>query len=95
MSNSHAIIAKCFRLRITATLFPNTLNNVELNELYFSLNIIRVSKSRTKRLSGYIARMEEGRVAYRVLVRKTDGKRLLWKTQCRWENNIKMDLQEV
>jgi len=32
---------------------------------------------------------------YRVLVRKPEGKRLLGRTRCRWEDNIKMDLQEV
>jgi hypothetical protein len=33
--------------------------------------------------------------AYRVLVGKHDGKKPLGRTMCRWENNIKMDLQEV
>ena len=32
---------------------------------------------------------------YRVLVRKPEGKRPLGKPRRRWENNIKMDLQEV
>jgi hypothetical protein len=32
---------------------------------------------------------------YRVLVGKPEGKRLLGKARRRWENNIKMDLQEV
>ena len=32
---------------------------------------------------------------YRVLVRKPDGKRPLGRSRCRWEDNIKMDLQEV
>jgi len=33
--------------------------------------------------------------AYRVLVRKPEGKRPLGKPRRRWEDNIKMDLQEV
>jgi hypothetical protein len=33
--------------------------------------------------------------AYRVLVRKCEGKRPLGSPKCRWEDNIKMDLQKV
>jgi hypothetical protein len=32
---------------------------------------------------------------YRVLVGKPEGKKLLGRPRCRWEDNIKMDLQEV
>ena len=39
--------------------------------------------------------MRERRVAYRVLVGKPEGKRPHGRHRCRWENNIKMDLQEV
>jgi hypothetical protein len=39
--------------------------------------------------------MEEGRGAYRVLVGEPEGKRPLGRPRRRWENNIKMDLQEV
>ena len=35
------------------------------------------------------------RGAYRILVGKPDGRRPLVKPRCRWEDNIKMDLQEV
>jgi hypothetical protein len=37
----------------------------------------------------------EGRGVYRVLVGKHEGKRPLGRPRCRWEDNIKMDLQEV
>ena len=37
----------------------------------------------------------EGRGVYRVLMGKPEGKRPLERTRCRWEDNIKMDLQEV
>jgi len=37
----------------------------------------------------------EGRGVYRVLVRKPEGKRPLGRPRRRWEDNIKMDLQEV
>jgi hypothetical protein len=49
MSNSYVTITKCFRVRITASFFSNTVNNKELNDMYCSLNIIRVNKSRTMR----------------------------------------------
>jgi len=39
--------------------------------------------------------MGERRGVYRVLVRKPEGKRLLGRTRCRWEDNIKVDSQEV
>ena len=42
-----------------------------------------------------MARMGEGKVVHRVLVGKPEGKRPLGRPRCRWEVNIKMDLQEV
>jgi hypothetical protein len=39
--------------------------------------------------------MGEGRGMYRVLVGKREGKRPLGRPRCRWEDSIKMDLQEV
>jgi hypothetical protein len=39
--------------------------------------------------------MEERRGIYRVLVGKPEGKGLLGRTRRRWEDNIKMDLQEM
>ena len=42
-----------------------------------------------------MARMGEGRGVHRVLVRKPEGKRPLERSRRRWEDNIKMDLEEV
>jgi hypothetical protein len=39
--------------------------------------------------------MGEGRGLYRVLVGKLEGKRPLGRPRHRWEDNIKLDLQEV
>jgi hypothetical protein len=39
--------------------------------------------------------MEEGRGVYKVLVGKPEGKRPLGRPRCRWEDNIRMDLQQV
>ena len=47
------------------------------------------------RWAGHVARMGEERGAYRVLVRKPEGKRPLGRPRHRWVDNIRMDLQEV
>ena len=47
------------------------------------------------RWAGHVARMGERIGVYRVLVGKTEGKRPLGRPRRRWEDNIKMDLQEV
>jgi len=39
--------------------------------------------------------MGERRGVYRVLVGKPEGKRPFWRPRCSWEDNIKMDFQEV
>ena len=71
------------------------LHNEELNDLYCSPNIVRVIKSRRMRWAGHVARMEEGRCVHKVLVGKPGGKRPLGRPRRRWEDNIKMDPQEV
>jgi hypothetical protein len=71
------------------------LHNEELIDLYSSPNIIRVIKSRRMRWAGHVARMEEKRCAYRILVGRPEGRRPFWRPRHRWEVNIKMDLQEV
>ena len=71
------------------------LHNEELSDLYYLLNIVRVVNSRRMRMAGHVARMGEGRVVHRVLVGKPEGKRPLGRPRRRWENNIRMDLQEV
>ena len=47
------------------------------------------------RWAGHVARMRERRGVYRVLLGKTEGKSPLGRPTGRWEDNIKMDLQEV
>ena len=71
------------------------LHNAELHALYSSPNVIRNLKSRRLRWSGYVARMEQSRNAYRVLVGKPEAERSLEMPTSRWEENIKMDLREV
>jgi len=71
------------------------LHNEELNDLYTSPIIFRVIKSRIMSWAGHVARMGERRGVYRALVGKPEGKRPLGRPMLRWEDNIKMDIQEV
>jgi hypothetical protein len=71
------------------------VHNEKLNDLYSSLSIVRVIKSRRMRWAGHVTRMRERRDAYGVLMGKRAGKRQLRTPMCRWEDNNKMDLQEV
>jgi len=47
------------------------------------------------RWAGHVVCLREGRGVYRVLVGKSEGKRPLGRARRRWEDNIKMDLEEV
>jgi hypothetical protein len=67
-------------------------HNDEIHDLYSSPNIVRVIKSRRTRWVRHVARMGEGRGAYRILVGRPEGKRPLGRLRLRWEDNIKMDL---
>ena len=71
------------------------LHNEELNDLYSSPNNVRLIKCRRLRWAGHVARMVEGRGVHKVLVGKPEGKRPLGRPRRRWEDNIKMDLEEV
>jgi hypothetical protein len=71
------------------------LHNEELRDLYSSPSIIRTIKSRRIRWDGHVARMGKKRNAYRLLMGKPEGKRLLGRRRRRWLDNIRMDLGEV
>jgi hypothetical protein len=71
------------------------LNNKELSDLYSLPNIVRVIKSRRMRWTGHVACMRESRDVYRVFMGNPEGQRPLRRPRRRWEDNIKMDLQEV
>ena len=68
---------------------------VELNDLYSSLNNIRVIKSWRTRWTEHVARMGERRGVYKLLVGKPEGNRPLCGGRHIRENNITMDLQWV
>jgi hypothetical protein len=67
----------------------------ELHCLYSSPNIVRVIKSRKMRWAGHVARMEEGRGVYRVLVGRPEVKRPLGRPRRRWKDKFKTDLREI
>ena len=71
------------------------LHKKELRYIYSLRNILRVVKSRRMSRAGHVLHMGEGRGVHRVLVGKPEEKRPLGRHRHRWEDNIKMDLQEV
>jgi hypothetical protein len=66
-----------------------------LHGFFSSPNIIQVIKSNGAGWAGYRARMWEKISAYKVLVAKPEGKRLLGRPRRRWEDNIEMDLRKT
>ena len=63
--------------------------------MYRSPNIVCAIKSRTLRLSGNVARMEEGRSAFKILTAEPTGKRPLGGPRHRWEDDIRTDLKQI
>jgi hypothetical protein len=63
--------------------------------LYHSKNIVRVIKSRRLRWAGHVARMDKGRSAFKILTGKPTGKRPLGRPRRRYEDNIRIDLEEI
>ena len=52
-------------------------------------------KSIKLRWAGHVARMEEGRSAFKILTATPTGKRPLGRPRCRWENHIRIFLKEI
>jgi hypothetical protein len=71
------------------------LHSGELHNLYSSPDILRHIRSLRKRWAERVARMEEGRNVYMVLVGKPEGKKPLGRPRCRWEDGIKMDCRTL
>jgi hypothetical protein len=70
------------------------LHKEEPDALYYIPNIIWMIKSRRMRWAEHVACIGDGRGAYEVLVVRPEGKSPLGRSRLRWENIIKMDLQE-
>jgi hypothetical protein len=43
----------------------------------------------------YVSFTAEVKKAHKVLISKPEGKETTWKSRCRWEDNIEIDLQEI
>jgi len=71
------------------------LHKEEFNDLYSSPTSVRVIKSRRIKWAGHVACMRQRRGVYRVFVGKYEGKRPFARPSFRWEDNIKMNLQEM
>ena len=52
-------------------------------------------KSRRLRWARHVARMEEGRSAFKILTGKPTGKTPLGRPKRRWEDNISTDLEKI
>ena len=90
------VLRRIFRpKRVEVTGEWRKLHNEELNDLCCLFNIVRVIESRRMRWAGHVACMGERRGVYRVLVGKPEEQRPLGRPRRVWEDNIKMDLQEV
>ena len=70
-------------------------DDAKLEATSYIIDQYEICMSRRMRWAGHVARMGEGRGVHRVLVGKPEGKRPLGRPRRRWEDNIKMDLQEV
>ena len=58
--------------------------------MYRSPNIVRVIKSTRLRWAGHV-----GRSAFKISTGKPTGNRPLGRPRRRWEDNIRMDLEEI
>jgi len=67
----------------------------ELYDVYSSPNIFWMIKSGWMRWAGHVACMVERRGVYRALVGKPEGRRPRGRPRCRWEDNIRMEFQEM
>ena len=71
------------------------LHNEELHSLYRLPVTVRVIKYKILRWANHVARMEEDRSDFKILTGIPTGKRPLGSPRGRWENNIKIDLEEM
>ena len=91
--NKVLTVERYFRISVETTGEWRNLHNTELHPLYSSLNIIRNLKSRTEYgRTCTVPRKEESRIAYDVLVDRSEENRPLSRSKRRLENNIKIDL---
>jgi hypothetical protein len=71
------------------------LHNEEFHSLYRSPNIVSVIKSRRLRWAGRVPKMEVGRIVFKILTGRPTGKSPLGRPRHKWEDNIRIYLQEI
>ena len=57
--------------------------------------MVRMRKSRRLRWAGHVARMEDGRSAFKILTCTPTRKRPLGRPRRRWKDNIRIDFKEI
>jgi len=88
-------LRRIFRLKRDEVIWEwRKLHNEEPNDLYCSSNIVRVIKLKRMRWAGHVARKGGEERCIRGFGRETWGKRPLGRPRRRWEENIKVGLQE-
>jgi hypothetical protein len=68
------------------------LHNKELHNLYSSPSVMRMVKSRRMGWTSHVALTGEKKSAYRILVGKPDGERILGRQRRRWFNNTSIKI---
>jgi hypothetical protein len=76
-------------------LISHTKGRTQIEGLNVLPDVLRVIKTRMIRWAGHIARMENMRNSYKILVGEAGGKRLLGTPRRRLEDNIRMDLRQI
>ena len=71
------------------------LHNEQPHSLYRSTNIVKVIKSSRLRWAGHVAKIEEGRSAFKILTDTPTGKIPIGRPKRGWEDTIRMDLKEI
>jgi hypothetical protein len=92
---ANRILNRIFRHKTDANGEWRRFQNEELHSLYCTPNVVRVIKSRRLRWEGHVARMEQGRSAFKTLTDTPTGERPLGRPRHRWEDSIKMDLKVI
>ena len=69
------------------------LHNEELHSLYRLHNIVKVIKCGKLKRAGHVARMDEGRSAFKMLTGKPIGKTPLGRPRHIWDENIRIDFK--
>ena len=89
------ILRRIFGPRRNANGEWRRLHNEELHRFYRSCNIVRVIMSRILRWAGHVARIEEGRSAFKILTSTLTENIPLGRSRSRWEDNIRVDLIRI